>query len=114
MKFIKRIKFSHLLKFKTFLSLNYYIFISMQGQNNNKELLIKEWNSIYNSKAAKFVLVSNVDGYRYRKEGHHFIIGNKNKVDKKTNELQAEAKKSNAVFMQFDTTKFSFSNASTK
>ena len=39
----------------------------MQEANNNKEILIKEWNAIYNSKAAKFVLVSNVDGYRYRK-----------------------------------------------
>lgn len=39
----------------------------MNSSNNNREILVKEWNSIYNSKAAKFVLVSTVDGYRFRK-----------------------------------------------
>jgi hypothetical protein len=94
--------------------LNYNIFVFTMQTENNREILVKEWNAIYSSKAAKFVLVSNVDGYRYRKEGKHFVIGNKNKVEKKTNDLQVEAKKTNTVFMQFDSTKSSFSNSSTK
>ena len=86
----------------------------MQYANKNKEILVKEWNGIYNSKASKFVLVSNVDGYRYRKEGRHYVIGNKNKVEHKHNELQQQAKKNNSVFLPFDNKNFSFSNASSK
>jgi hypothetical protein len=75
---------------------------------------VKEWNGIYNSKASKFVLVSNVDGYRYRKEGRHYVIGNKSKVEHKPNELQQQARKNKSVFLPFDSKKFSFSNASSK
>lgn len=35
-------------------------------QEESKAVLMKEWGNIYSSKDSKFVLVGNVEGYKYR------------------------------------------------
>jgi hypothetical protein len=41
---------------------------------DSKAILLKEWNNIYTSKDAKFVMVGNVEGYKVKQEGKHFVI----------------------------------------
>lgn len=50
---------------------------------NNRELLTKEWDEIYQSKDAKFILVGNIEGYKFRKEGNHYLVYNKSLTHKK-------------------------------
>lgn len=44
---------------------------------------MKEWNNIYTSKDSKFILVGNVEGYKYRAEGKHYVILNRTYQQKK-------------------------------
>lgn len=80
----------------------------------SKTLLMKEWNNIYTSKDAKFILVGNVEGYKYRVEGKHYIILNRTYQPKKENSLVKNAKNNKTVFIAFDTNQFNYSNITNK
>jgi len=49
----------------------------------SKSVLLKEWNNIYTSKDSKFILVGNVEGYKVRPEGKHYVVFNRTYPTKK-------------------------------
>lgn len=83
-------------------------------QEDSKSVLMKEWNNIYTSKDSKFVLVGNVEGYKYRVEGNHFVILNRTYQQKKDNSLVRNAFKNHSVFVAFDNSQYNYSNITDK
>jgi hypothetical protein len=80
----------------------------------SKALLMKEWSQIYSSKDSKFVLVGNVEGYKYRLEGKHYVVFNRTYQHKKENSLVKNAKKNNSVFAAFDNNQYNYGNITDK
>ena len=56
------------------------------------------------------ILVGNVEGYKFRQEGRHFVVVNKTQTDKK-DPLKGKDK---SVFLGFDAKSFNFSNIPNK
>jgi hypothetical protein len=83
-------------------------------QEESKTLLTKEWNNIYTSKDSKFVLVGNVEGYKYRLEGKHYVVLNRTYQHKKENSLVKNAKKNHTVFTAFDNSQYNYGNITDK
>ena len=55
--------------------------------SKNLQLFKKEWNSIYQSKDSKLIMVGNVEGFKVRKEGLHYVVLNKALSQKRQSNL---------------------------
>ncbi len=56
-------------------------------------------------------MVGNVEGYKIRKEGSHYIVFNKTRAEKRDKTVDKGTK---SVFMPFEPLKFNFCNISNK
>ena len=68
---------------------------------DSKSFLAREWDNIYHSKDSKFVLVSNVEGYKYRSEGNHVVVINRTYPNSKEGIVSKKAREGNrGIFHQ--------------
>ena len=56
-------------------------------------------------------MVGNIEGYKFRKAGSHYVVLNKTLSGKRESSI---AKKEKTVFIPFDSEKFNFCNVSNK
>jgi hypothetical protein len=80
----------------------------------SKSVLAKEWQKIYKSKDAKFVMVGNVEGFKSRAEGAHVVVLNKTYPLRKETPLIRTARQNKTVFLGFDQAQANYSNVSAK
>ena len=81
---------------------------------DSKSVLQREWETIYHSKDSKFVLLSNVEGYKYRSEGSHVVAINRSYPNSKEGIVSKKAREGKTVFLAFDSGLPNYSNISSK
>jgi hypothetical protein len=59
-------------------------------------------------------MIGNVEGYKVRREGSHYVVLNRSYPLKKENGLVRNARKNKSVFLAFDGNQYNYSNISTK
>jgi hypothetical protein len=77
-------------------------------------VLAREWGKIYASKDAKFILLSNVEGYKHRAERSHVVVLNRSYPAPKEGPLAKKAREGKTVFLTFDTALPNYTNVSSK
>lgn len=60
------------------------------------------------------MLIGNVEGYKARREGKHYVVLNRTYPLKKENGLVRNARKNKSVFLAFDSNQYNYSNISSK